>query len=235
MNTQANRTLVFAALLASSTALNAIPITINTVDSDWTNVVGGGTSLNFVDTDGMAGNEEIRWGSARVQSGYRFDSGAPPAFAVETGEQFTLGYFTHFNNPIFGSSIASAQLEISTSLTINGTMVFEGPFAFSFSHNETPNSCRPQPSCANDIVSFANLSTSDTFEVDGQQLTLELLGFEQGGVFTDTFSTVEGQTNVAQLHAIFRMPSQAIPEPASVTLFSLGVLGMSAGILRQHV
>ena len=219
-------------IILFNASANALPVTINAVGADWSNVVGGAGTVDFIDSDGIAGNEEIRWGipAETEKSGYRFDSAAPPALAVETGEVFTLGNFTHTNQPIW-ESISSAQLNITTSLMVGGFMLGEGPFTFSFLHNETSNACEPLPDCANDMVSFSNLITSDSFLVDGIEYTLDLIGFSVGGVTTSEFSTFERQTNTAQLQAVFRTTS--IPEPAPIMLLSLGLL--SIVLMRRRV
>jgi hypothetical protein len=192
----------------------------------------------MIDNDGNPGNEELRWGNpfggGTLQSGYRYDSASRTSFNVNTGVEFALGKFSHFNFPIFlDSTISGAQLGISTDLYIAGNSLISGPFSFSFVHSETPNDCDTllNTNCANDLVSFSNIITTDTFIIGYDEFTLELLGFRQGGITTSGFSTVEGQTNVAQLMAIFRAPTN-VPEPGTVVLLSLGLLAMR--LARKH-
>jgi hypothetical protein len=213
-------------LFLTSVAANAAIITVDSIAADWTDVIGG-TNVNYVNTDFIAGNEEIRWGNPAEleQSGYRFDGSAPPSFLVNTDMAFSLGNFTHFNFPIYGGGIDSAQLNITADLQIDGNPQAGGPFTFSFMHDETPNDCAPLPVCANDLVSFSNLISSDTFMIGGDLFTLELLGFQQGGSTTSSFSTVEGRANVAQLMAVFRAPT-TVPEPGVAFLLGLGLLAM---------
>ena len=229
------RILLGSVAAALSTSLWAIPVTVNVVGADFNDVVGG-TQINFIDTDGVAGNEEVRWGSPAYyrQSGYRFDASAPPAFTVETDTLFSLGDFTHFNFPIYaGTSISSVGLDITAELTVDGVTVGEGPFVFSFLHNETPNSCYGA-SCANDIVSFDNLVSSDTFSVNGTDYTLDLLGFMQNGVLTEFFSTVEHKVNTAELIATFSAvtPKVSVPEPGTLLLFGAALAGL--GFARRR-
>lgn len=102
---------------------SALPITIDVVAADWTNVVpqSVATSLTYRNTDGQPGFEEIRWGASSTpvnqKSGYRFEGAPPPAFTVETSDAFSFGELTHFNFAIpLGTSITSAQLNISANL-----------------------------------------------------------------------------------------------------------------------
>ena len=211
---------VFCFSLFSMFSASAAIIDFNAVSASWTGIVGG------TDITGE-GTNEIRWGTSAIstgeRSGYRFDGAAPPSFSVQTGVEFTLGAFTHFNFPIIaGGAIESAQLNISVDLSLGGTNLSEGPFTFSFLHEETPNT---EVDCCNDIVNFTNLLASDSFMIDGILYTLAITGFKVGDIITTSFSTIEGQTNTAELRAIFR--TAAVPAPATVILFSFGLLLLS--------
>ena len=92
-------------------------------------------------TDGLAGNEEIRWGVPFdiEKSAYRFDSLAPPTIPVGLGDVFKLGDFTHVNRPIVGPAMYSADLVLTLGVTVDGTALTLDPLTILFSHNETPN------------------------------------------------------------------------------------------------
>ena len=212
-------------LFIFSSPLYAVPATVLTIGADWTNVqsefVG---NVVYMDNDPIAGNEEIRWGraaSSAGQSGYRLEASSTP-FDVGMGDVFSLGDFTHTNQPIW-DSITGAQLNITADFDIGGLSFVNEVFSFVFNHNETPNNCDTLPTCANDLVSFAGLASSDTFFVDGVEYTLELVGFSVNDLSVEELSTEENSINTAQLLGSFR----AVPAPSAIMLLGLGLIGVA--------
>lgn len=226
------------ALLLLSANVNAVPVTIEVIGANWSNVKGG-TNLKYLDENKISGNESIRWGSpatAGGQSGYSFAGAAPPAFTVETGTVFGLGKLTHYNYPIYsGGGISGATLDVFAKLTVEGKSIKEGPFSFSLFHNETPNNCTPQPTCANDIVTFANnIENTDTFESNGKEYTFKISSFLFKGETAKSFSSPESQANTALLQAsIESVPTASVPEPSSMLLLGLGVTALAVTRKRK--
>jgi hypothetical protein len=241
--------LVVAAILPSQQVSAAIGI--DAVSANWTqvqpnNVVG----LEFIDS-GPAGFEEIRWGlpvdvspnPPIPKSGFQFVGSAPPMFSVAIGEVFSIGIFTHFNNPLQNTppfldpaaptaSITSAKLDLSMTLSIDGGPAMSlGPFGFVFSHQEAP---------VDDIVSLTNLVSSTSFLIGSDLYTLFLSGFVQGNLQPAiSFSAAEGQTSEARIFGFFARapinpPGGEIPEPLSVAIWGgLALFGLGAARRRK--
>lgn len=195
-------------------------------------VIGKWTSVNGTNTASGVGTNEIRWGipANEDQSGYRFDGFAPPAFNVNIGEIFSLGDFTHFNEPIRRYSITGARLETTLDLTIDGQVLNDLSFVYDFLHNETTNEapCLPgSASVCDDLVQIVNNEPlSDSFNINGVDYTVKILGFEINDTLFEQFLTQEGKTNIATLKAIVTAREIPVPEPATYLLLSIFLIGV---------
>jgi hypothetical protein len=221
--------LAFAAGTAS-----AVTITVNSTAPSWT--FTGGTSTNTSTSGGgNATVTNVNWGTSTGfgQSGLGFNPAQPPSFDATPGLLFDLGTLFHYNNPITGSTPTSITLSLLTN--IQGAVPANQAFAFGFTVDETPNSgpvgACPYPStvACSDKISFTNLDTTNAFTLGGQFYTMQLVGFSNdgGATTTNSFISNENATNSVHLFAEFIAP-HAAPEPATLAVLGVGLLGLAS-------
>jgi hypothetical protein len=86
-------------------------------------------------------------------------------------------------------------------------------------------------------VTVSFLSASDTFLVGGVAYTLNLLGFSSSGDcsgdISTQFVTMEAANNQASLCASIQTRA-SIPEPGTLPLLGLGIIGLTLARRRVH-
>lgn len=213
----------------------ASPIEITDVAGKWIDAKPGVQAISGLDT------ETIKWGNLNSgrQSGYSFEGDATSVNSVEEGEQFSLGRFLHFNYPISGASLTAASLKVTTNLMVNGAShMLES--IFQFEHWETGNGPAPGKTCANgesrdsvinyygcaDRVTFVlNRSTTSSYSVGPKEYYLDITGFFHNGELAHEVWTQEKNTSTSLLSGIIRSRTLEVPEPTSLVLIALGLLG----------
>ncbi len=210
-------------------SVHAIPIS-GTTSGIFSNPAGpGGMVVSGV------GTSSFTWGSG-------FD-GSPPSsldfsgtsFATNTGTFFDIGEISYFNGTIaLDSEASSVDFDVTLNFTTPGGI--SETFTYLLSLVNTPNTSDAVASA--DIVQFPGALPTASFTANGTTYSLGLeVGVVSGSGFSSqtTFSVLEGSSATATLRGIVTSQGvpQALPEPSTIALIGLGLLGMS--LVRKRV
>ena len=165
--------------------------------------------------------------------------------SIEAGDIFNVGSLTHFNQTIKlnGKDVKSTEFSLELDFGENtiGTQVFD----FTLNVDETNNQqsvCPYETSgygCSDRITWDFAIDQENSFMHDGEEYTLELMGFSQqvaASSLVTEFISNEKANNSANLFArlVKVDTTQDIPEPASL----LGIVGLglfAVGSRRKKV
>lgn len=163
---------------------------------------------------------------------------------VSLNDVFNVGTLKHFNETIWADGLAGSTTDFAMSLDFSSLGLGEQTFNFALNIDETNNDAsahddgvcpyqtEPGKGCSDQITWDFDLETANKFTYDGDEYTLELVGFSQSEMdaanLTEEFISQEGGTSEAGLWAkIVKLntvdPGQEIPEPSA--LISIAALG----------
>lgn len=229
MNKKINRMLAGLVLYAVGASFaHAVPIA-GSSSGIFTNPTGpGGMQVTGV------GTSSFTWGDGSL-------FGSPPSsldflgtsFSTTTSMFFDIGDITYFNGTIAaGTQADTVDLELTLNFTAPPGTVES--FTYLLSLINTPNTSDPNASA--DIIQFPTTLPTSTFTIDGTVYTVGLeVGTVTGGGFSSqtTFSVLEGQSATAVLRGIVTSEGVVqIPEPGTLALFGIGLIGV--GFARRR-
>ncbi len=236
-----------AAAALIGTGAMATSVSIDQIGAIWQNPVfdqgGVSNTIDNGDNDPTVGGETVSifWGTPATnagQSGYSFNP-TDVSFDADPDTVYSLGTFTHFNQPITssGGSLESVELAFHFEGSPDGVPISAGFDAvFDFDHDETLNTgqqvgdCSPQVSmtpCDDVVTVNAQGGADETIIVGDLAYTFTLLGFSADGMnFSNMFITEEGENNARDL--FFSFSVTPVPLPAAGWLLLAGVGGLAA-------
>lgn len=233
-------TLMIALVAMVSFAATASAFTLDTVSATWDNWVGGSnvTTTTGNTTYGNEVEDQVRWGipfEQPNQSGLGFTGIVPdtlpptlPTLTVAVDEVFAVGQLRHFNYPV-GLGTSSSLVDLTLELGF-AELASDQSFTFTFDIDETPNG--DIPGGVPDVITFPSSLPSQSFNYNGTDYTLELLGFgDSADNYIDSFISPEGTINDTLLFA--RITENVIPEPTTMLLLGSGLLGLAGAGFRK--
>jgi len=162
---------------------------------------------------------------------------------LDVGQVFSVGELTHFNQTIFLNGKIATDASLSLNLDFSDTGIGNQTFDFDFSIDETYNGAETctyyteaNKGCSDRIAWDFSIDQKNAFEYDGEQYTLELVGFSEqvaASSIVNDFISQEQSDNSANLFArlVKVDTTKDIPEPAS--LLGLAGLGIFAAKTRK--
>lgn len=231
-----NRTKFLPTLIATTTMLFATTAKVEAISFTGTSsasisLPAGTYGASLSNEDGGT-NNKMTWGTPVNGSFTNYIQYDGLGFNTGLDTLFAVGNFIFRNGTVWGNSNNfTGDFPLDVKLSFTNPLVGDEQFQYTFNYEATTN-IHNDPVLDADILKFpTNGFTSDTFNFDGVDYTLMLMGFSSdgGNTFVSEFDSPEESTAEAMLYAQIRAtsipkPTKSIPEPT--TIAGLGLFGV---------
>ena len=224
-----NRTKFLPTLIATITMLFATTAKVEAISFAGTSSASislpeGTFGASLSNEDGGT-NNRMTWGAPASGSFTNYIQYDGLGFSTDLDTLFAVGNFTFRNGTTLSNSHNfTGDLPLDVKLSFTNPLVGDEQFQYTFNYEQTPN-IHDDPVLDADILKFpTNGLTDNTFNVDGVDYTLMLMGFSSdgGNTFVSEFDSPEESIAEAMLYAQIR--AKSIPEPT--TIAGLGLFGV---------
>jgi hypothetical protein len=205
-------------------------------------------------SDGVAGQQEISWGATggtvgTDRSALRISNTPSSGVLTTDGASMMANTYTHINNGNLGSnsvSLRSTQIDAQLQLRPTGSgLAYESFFApYTINFSETPNvagTCAAVSTVPCDDIFVISGALNASFVYDGFQYfvsffaapdlaTLDPAVCSAAGAGPNCmgFTTPEFDTTSVNFNLVITSEAIAVPEPGSLALLGLGLVGVAA-------
>ncbi|MBC7416181.1 MAG: choice-of-anchor K domain-containing protein [Herminiimonas sp.] len=217
------------ALATAATIFGAAPASAADVVGSSTGVFVNALPATAITTG--SGTSSFTFGSAFDSVGVGSLSFVASSFSANFNSSFKLGTLNYFNGTtVFGTDINSVDLAIGLKFSV--PPIAPAVSNFNLTLINSPNVGTPDENA--DFVFFNGAQTLTPFLINGIAYNVTISGF--GNVIGDGFLTSdstqfrvrEGKSATADLFGVVSVAS-AVPEPTSLALLGLGLVGIAAG------
>ncbi len=186
----------------------------------------------FLSSKNAGSNNRLSWGVPAEGSFSNYVQFDGVSIDASLNQPFRVGNLTYRNGTV--SDSFDGDFPLNVTLELNSPTNISQSFRYDFNIFNTPNSTG-DPVLDGDILrlSVSGVS-SQSFQVDGQYYTLQLLGFsrDQGMTLLNEFRSPEGFVDRASLYGQI-VAAEAVPEPMTIAGLALAGVGLAAARLRR--
>ena len=196
-------------------------------DGEWSLPPNASPQYTSITDENGGNNNRMSWGEAspgNFSSYVQFDG---VNFSTEINKFFDIGTLYYRNGTTYVDSNFDGDFSLGLNLSLTLPFANRQTFSFLFNILNTPNTTG-NPVLDGDRLRFSTAGiSSHTFEYEGNDYTLQLMGFStnNGRTIVKEFNSPEGATAKAFLYGqIIAASPVSVPEPVSlVSLLLLGI------------